>query len=262
MSGQGLTDGKDGRTQQAVRRDAEGGIPLWSQLKAALVQQIVGDNLPEHTRLPSESELCARFGVSRTAVREALNQLVTERLIYKLQGKGAFVAGRRDEQDFVGTRVGFSGELADKQKVIARKVLRQEVEPADERVRTMLRLSEDEAVVAVDRVLSVDGVPRLLVRWRMPERLVPGLERVPLHTRSLYETLSRRYGIVFDRAERWIEATAPVDSDARLLAVTTGTPLLGIESVAFAADGQPVEYYTALYRTDRARLHIQIGSAR
>lgn len=252
----------DGREVFAVRRDADGGVPLWSQLKSALVADIVGRNLPEHTRLPSEAELCAAFGVSRTVVREALNQLVNERLIYKLQGKGAFVAGRRDEQDFVGTRVGFSGELADKQKVIDRKVLRQAVEPADERVRMMLRLSEDEPLVAVDRVLSVDGVPRLLVRWRMPERLVPGLDRVPLHTRSLYETLSRRYGVVFDRAERWIEATAPLEPDARLLGVTTGTPLLGIESVAFAADGQPIEYYTALYRTDRARLHIQIGGAR
>ena len=242
----------------SIRRDGEGGIPLWSQLKSALVDQIVGKNLPEHARLPSEAELCARYGVSR----EALNQLVNERLIYKLQGKGAFVAGRRDEQDFVGTRVGFSGELADKQKVITRKVLRQTVEPADERVRRMLRLAEDEPLVAVDRVLSVDGVPRLLVRWRMPERLVPGLDRAPLHTRSLYETLSRRYGVVFDRAERWIEATSPTEPDARLLGVSVGTPLLGIESVAFSADGRPIEYYTALYRTDRARLHVQIGGPR
>lgn len=246
----------------SIRRDPEGGIPLWSQLKSALVDQIVGKNLPEHARLPSEAELCASFGVSRTVVREALNQLVNERLIYKLQGKGAFVAGRRDEQDFVGTRVGFSGELADKQKVITRNVLRQAVEPADERVRTMLRLPEGEPLVAIDRVLSVDGIPRLLVRWRMPERLVPGLDRVPLHTRSLYETLSRRYGVVFDRAERWIEATSPLEPDAKLLGVTIGTPLLGIESVAYSADGLPIEYYTALYRTDRARLHVQIGSAR
>ncbi|WP_210272632.1 GntR family transcriptional regulator [Chthonobacter rhizosphaerae] len=249
-------------TNTLIRGSQDNAVPLWSQLKAALVDQIIGQNLPEHTRLPSESELCGRYGVSRTVVREALNQLVHERLIYKLQGKGAFVAGRRDDQDFVGTRVGFSGELADKHRIIGREILRQDVEPATDRVQKMLRLEPGTPIVAIDRVLSVDGIPRLLVRWRMPEHLVPGLDQVPLHSRSLYDTLSRRYGIAFERAERWIEAVCPDSDEAKRLDVTTATPLLGLESVAYSSQGLPIEYYAALYRTDRARLHLQIGNTR
>ena len=93
--------------------------PLWSQVKNALTLLILKGDLSEHAQLPSEAELCLRFGVSRTVVREALAQMVNERLIYKLQGKGAFVAGRREEQDFVGTTVGFSGELAELAKTRA-----------------------------------------------------------------------------------------------------------------------------------------------
>ncbi|WP_206682736.1 GntR family transcriptional regulator [Chthonobacter albigriseus] len=254
-------DTKSAVTMVLVRGSQEGSVPLWSQLKSALVELIVGQGLQEHTRLPSEAELCSQYGVSRTVVREALNQLVHERLIYKLQGKGAFVAGRRDEQDFVGTRVGFSGELADKHKV-GREILRQELEPATDRVQKMLRVEPGTPIVAIDRVLSVDGIPRLLVRWRMPEDLVPGLDQIPLYHRSLYDTLNRQYGITFDRADRWIEAVCAEEQDANLLDVTTATPLLGLESVAFSAQGRPIEYYTALYRTDRARLHIQINGLR
>ncbi|MBH0239492.1 GntR family transcriptional regulator [Methylobrevis albus] len=252
----------DAPSATRLSRSGEQDAPLWSQVKASLVAMIVGGNLPEHTRLPSESEFCEQFGVSRTVVREAMKQLVFERMIYKLQGKGAFVAGRREDQDFVGSTIGFSGELAEKQKSVTRQVLRQALEPADARVQKLLQLPDERLLVAVDRILSVDGVPRMLVRWRMPETLVPGLDQAALHSRSLYDTLSRQYGIVFSRAERWIEAVVPTDAEAKLLGVAPRTPLLGIESVAYTAAGTPIEYWTALYRTDRARLHLQIGTSR
>ena len=154
--------------------------PLWSQVKAALTRLIRDEGLQEHTKLPSEAELCARFDVSRTVVREAMAQMVNERLIYKLQGKGAFVAGRREEQDFVGTTVGFSGELADKRKEVSRRILLQQVSLPSARMAKLMRIDDTTPIVRVDRVLSVDGSPRMIVRWAMLESVVPGLETVPL----------------------------------------------------------------------------------
>ena len=66
-------------------------LPLWSQVKSSMAAMIRDQGLGEHARLPSEHELCTQFGVSRTVVREAMNQLVYEHVIYKIQGKGAFV---------------------------------------------------------------------------------------------------------------------------------------------------------------------------
>lgn len=234
--------------------------PLWAQVKASLTGLILEDGFEDHARLPSETDLCARFGVSRTVVREAMSQMVNEGLIYRLQGKGTFVAGRRDEQDFVGTTVGFSGELADKRKQVTRRILRQEAGPATPRIRKLLRLEEGDRLVYVDRAMAVEGTPRMIVRWAMIERAVPGLDAVPLENRSLYDTIGRQYGVRLARAERWIEAVPALGEDARLLEVAEGTPVLGIESVAFSHEGQAVEYYTALYLTDRSRLHFTIAS--
>ncbi|ACM04180.1 MULTISPECIES: GntR family transcriptional regulator [Cereibacter] len=247
-----------GKRLRPTNREAE--APLWAQVKASLTGLILGEGLQDHARLPSETELCARFGVSRTVVREAMSQMVNEGLIYRLQGKGAFVAGRRDEQDFVGTTVGFSGELADKRKQVTRRILRQETGPATARIRKLLRLEEGERLVYVDRVMAVEGTPRMIVRWAVIERVAPGLEAVPLENRSLYDTIGRQYGIRLARAERWIEAVAAMGEDARLLQVPEGTPVLGIESAAFDQTGQAVEYYTALYLTDRSRLHFTVAS--
>ncbi|CAN5155527.1 GntR family transcriptional regulator [soil metagenome] len=244
-----------GGSEFAVVRESH--QPLWSQVKASIQAMIAAAGLGEHARLPTEQELCEQFRVSRTVVREALNQLVFERRIYKIQGKGAFVAGPREDQDFFGSTVSFSGELHEKHRVVTRRILLQRLAAPEERIQRMLRMSRDEQAVELDRVLSVDGVPRIRVRTFLRAARVPGLEQIPLHNRSLYDTLSRQYGIVLTEADRWVEAIVAEGSDAEHLGVPDGTPLLAIESCSYAG-GEPVEHYAAHYRTDQARLHFKV----
>lgn len=234
--------------------------PLWAQVKCSLTELIRTERLTEHDRLPSESELCRIFGVSRTVVREALAQMVNEGLIYRLQGSGAFVQGRRAEQDFVGSTVGFSGELVSKDKSVKRKVLRQEVIFPSPRVCRKLKIDGKTPIVAIDRLLLVNDAPTIIVRWRMPQRLVPGLEDVSLVNRSLYDTIAERYGIQLVRADRWIEAISLGSTDAKLLKVENGKSALYVESVASGEDMIPIEYYSAPLLTDTTRLHFSVSA--
>jgi GntR family transcriptional regulator len=244
------------RYEAADRSSSE---PLWSQVKSAILEMIAAIPLVEHARLPSEAELCAQFNVSRTVVREALNQLVFERVIYKLQGKGAFVASRREDQDFLGSNIGFSGEWRERNRSVTRRILRQELEQATDRAAHLLRLSSDRTVLGLDRVLSVDGVPRILVYTKVVASIAPGLEHITLENRSLYETLFRKFGLKMRRAERWLAAVTAGPEEARLLDVPENTPLIAIESIGFATHEEPAEYYTAYYRTDMGRLHFSVG---
>ncbi|MGS0897230.1 GntR family transcriptional regulator [Burkholderia stagnalis] len=237
--------------------------PLWSQVKHAILSLIKDDRLPANAPLPSESDLCQRFGVSRTVVREAMNQLVYEHVIYKRQGKGAFVAGRRESQEFVGTIIGgFSDEWFEKHRAVDRRILRQTSALPGDRARELLQLppgdGPESRVVEVSRVLSVEGIPQMYVTISIPERLVPGLDQVPLQARSLYDVLRRQYGLHFQNADRWVEAVTPTVESAQLLEVTTITPLIAIESCAYSDTGQPIEYWSALCRTDVRSLHFQI----
>lgn len=230
--------------------------PLWLQLRLLLRRQIDDGALGPHAKLPSEAELGSLYDVSRTVVREALAKLVADGRIYKIKGKGAFVSKRKDDEEFVGTTMGLWEEMLGKGHDVRTVVLKQGIAEPTERERSALRLDGEEPVVRIRRVYHVDGSPTILVNTALPSHLVPGLERAPLENRSLYETIRQRYGLVPVRAERWLEAALPTREEAGLLGVAIRTPLIAIESIASAVGGIPIEYYSALQRTDATRLHV------
>jgi len=65
---------------------------LTGELVARLTASIVSGKLPPGSRLPTEREMIAATGVSRTVVREAVAALKADRLVITRQGVGAFVA--------------------------------------------------------------------------------------------------------------------------------------------------------------------------
>ncbi|HCC33686.1 MAG TPA: hypothetical protein DEQ28_07315, partial [Clostridiales bacterium] len=67
-------------------------IPYYYQLKESLKSLVDEGTLLEGDQIPSEQDLCQEFGVSRTVVRQALNELVNEGLLVRHKGKGTFVA--------------------------------------------------------------------------------------------------------------------------------------------------------------------------
>jgi GntR family transcriptional regulator len=241
------------------RIDRRGTTPFYHQLKEILLGHI-GTGWVAGDKLPSESELCLRFGVSRTVVRQALDEMEHEGLLYKVKGKGAFVTGRKFEASFAQRAAGFHESMTSRGHVVRSQILAQEVVPASVPVARALELDVDEPVVAVDRVRSVDGVPIQVVRAWMPHGLCPGLEDVDLRDASLYTVLERRYGLRPHHGWRTIEAVAISQADAERLSVPPGSPALLVVSVTRTGADVPFEHFSAVYRGDRSRFDIQVTS--
>ena len=68
-------------------------IPKYQRIADRLRAQLTGENRIRTTKLPTEKELCALYGVSRQTVRQALHVLESEGLIERRQGSGAYATG-------------------------------------------------------------------------------------------------------------------------------------------------------------------------
>lgn len=69
-----------------MQRSNDSGIAKFAAIKEFILSQIESGNWPEHSRVPSEHELCGQFAVSRMTARRALQELTEQGVLYRTQG--------------------------------------------------------------------------------------------------------------------------------------------------------------------------------
>src|SRR6478672_11220059 len=74
-------------------------VPYYAQVRDTLRKQILDGSLGPHQKMLSEHQLIDLFGVSRITIRQALNELENEGLIFRVHGKGTFVSKPKAFQD-------------------------------------------------------------------------------------------------------------------------------------------------------------------
>ena len=112
-------------------------------------------------------------------------------------------------------------------------------------------------MIRIERLRRLDDEPLILERADVPASRFPGLERIVLGERSLYDVLRDRYDCVVTAATETLEPVVLATPEASLLGVRRGAPALLVRRVTSDADGSPFEVATALVRGDRSRLLLQ-----
>jgi GntR family transcriptional regulator len=232
--------------------------PLYQQIKELLTRSLQGGEWKPGEAIPSEMELAARFRVSQGTVRKAVDELATEHLLVRRQGKGTFVATHaeaRTQYRFLrlmpdeGDAAGLQRSLLDCRRLRA---------PAD--VARALGLKSGDPVVWVRRML-LTASPTLPAQAPLPVvlddiflagALFRGLtaERMSSYQGPMYRLFEAEFGVHMVRAEEKIRAVAADAAQAQLLQVAPGAPLLSVDRLSFTYGDKPVELRRGLYRTD------------
>ena len=231
--------------------------PLYQQIKALLVQGLqAGEWLPGQA-IPSEVELAARFRVSQGTVRKAIDEMATDNVLVRRQGKGTFVATHAEQ----ATQFRFLRLVADDGSApqLQRRLLECRRMRAPAEVARLLALGPGEAAVQVRRLLlaremASEGAglrPVVLDDLWLPGTLFKGLtaERLQAWRGPMYRLFEAEFAVHMIRAEEKIRAVpAPVE-EAALLGLAAGTPLLSVERLSFTYGDRPVELRRGLYHT-------------
>src|SRR5471032_2756785 len=123
-------------------------VPLHTQLRDVLRARILDGQYPQDSQMPSESELGTLFKVSRITVRQALGDLQKEGLIFKIHGKGTFVAKPKAFQN-VSTLQGLAESVTQMGYEVLNRVRSFKQVPASARVAERLALSEGSLVTEI-----------------------------------------------------------------------------------------------------------------
>jgi GntR family transcriptional regulator len=223
--------------------------PLYQQIKALMVRDLQAGTWRPGEAIPSETELAARFKVSQGTVRKAIDELATENLLVRRQGKGTFVATHAEQttqyrflrlQPDDGQAGGTQRQFIDCRRLRA---------PAD--VARALGLRSGDAAIQIKRVLSLRGVPVVFDEIWLPAAPFKGLtaERLSGYRGPMYGLFESEFGVRMIRAEEKIRAVSAEGQAAELLAVSPGRPLLLVERLSLTYGDKPVELRRGLYNT-------------
>ena len=214
-------------------------------------------------RLPSETELCAVFSVSRATIQQALQIFEREGVIRRDQGRGTFYVGpseSRTEQEpsrlLEATINGREGNQI--------RVLRKGIEMPPARVAARLGLAREDRIVALERLGLVEGAPIVFIYSFLP--LAIGMQLIEseddLQHMSLAAVLNDAHGCGIDRVQQVISARLADPRFAADLGVDVGVPVLEGERTYYAGNDNPMLCTVSYYRGDRHNFTMSVNDWR
>jgi GntR family transcriptional regulator len=226
--------------------------PRYREIEQVLRARIA--TLRPGDRLPSDSDLCTEFGVSRMTARNAMGRLAEDGLVVRDPGRGSFVAEPPSHRR-ADSLMSFSREMRRQGRVPSSRLLDRRVRDVTTREALDLRLSPGDPVVSLRRIRLADGQPIAIEHAVLHGRTAAALMAADLAAGSLHETLTDT-GFVPTKGQATLWAEAASEEDARLLAVRPGDPLLVERRVILDQRGRPLERTESRYAADRYALDV------
>jgi GntR family transcriptional regulator len=226
-------------------------VPLYRQLSERLAQAIVAGEYTAGAALPTEHQLCERFGVSRITVRKALDELVGRRLVERRRGVGTFVA----KDGATAWSVTLTGVIEDVITPSRLTILREEIEAPPDDVRKFAKLPDTARLKLYEATNTISGnVPLVHIRYWFPLDVAKTLSAAALSgpTQAI-KVVERASGRAVGHAEQVVEPLNARGEVARRLRVSPGTAVLRAIRVYYDIAQQPLEIFDAAYHPTQYR---------
>jgi GntR family transcriptional regulator len=235
----------------------EAHCPLYTQIADILRDRILQGQYQPNAQMPSESELMSSFGVSRITVRQALGNLQSEGLIFRIHGKGTYVSHPRAYQD-LGSLQGFGAAMREIGYDTHSRVLATRTVRPPQHVARRLGLDEDERVTELRRLRFLNRKPISLDVSFLPEAIGRRVAKADLANRDVFSVLENDCQIALGHADLRMCSILATEELQSLLGVAEGAPILFIERVIHTREGAPLEYEELYYRGDAFQFKVRV----
>ncbi len=226
--------------------------PLHLSISETLRDRIEKGDYPVGEQLPSESQLIAEFRVSRTTIRQAIANLVTQGLVQSYQGKGVFVAERKKVTYSLSSSAAMflAEDMANQGRQLSIKTLTFERVSTPPEVQKILQLPSDQSQTYLQKkILSIDHLAGAVdITYLLPE--LGDAYHDQLQEAMTFSVLEQE-GIIIDHVYAILECT-PADTEiSNLLSVPLGHPLIVYRHTAYSQSKTPLLHGETISRADR-----------
>lgn len=232
------------------------GLTVWRQIAHELQGRIARGQMVTGDRLPTEMALADEFQVNRHTVRRAIAALAEDGYVAAERGRGTFVARQPITYPLTG-RTRFSEIVSAQQLQPGGRLIASSYEPASTALAEKLGLNAGQEVVRLETLRVVDRQPVVLSTIWFDPRRVPHIISDYAETGSITQALERGGISDYRRKSSWITAAMATPTEAGFLQVDAGTPLLIVDSLNVARDGEPLQFSRARFISEGVQLLVE-----
>jgi GntR family transcriptional regulator len=244
--------------------DREKPVPLYKQLEEILREKITLGDFPSGSRLPSETQLCDRYDVSRITVRQALDELTREELIQRVQGKGTIVTSQERKPLIVNSIKGFKKSVADQNTHVHSEILSSDLVMGDSSLLDIFNLPVDKEseFMRIRRLRYVNDMPCAILTSYVRKEIGEKMQEFDLTTASFYDLIETIIGlkIIYNRCT-YIPVAATSEL-CNLLKVNPGSAHFYFRGISYAEGDIPIELANGYFHGEKFEMLVTIPQIR
>lgn len=234
-------------------------IPLYKQICDDIIQKIECHELKPGDKIPSETELASQYDVSRMTVRQALNEMLRERVLLRRRGFGTFVAEKIVTRTFhANTVTGFYDEFNSPEYPLRSIVIEKSLVFPQKSVCEQMGIDERTLAVKLTRIRVQGDQPLLVDESYLDKALWDQIKDTDFSEISLFAFLSEIQGVKAETADCDVRAMTASQKIAEHLKISPGTPILKVLMTNRYEDGR-TPHVGVLYCPDNMGLKFAIG---
>ncbi|UCD56543.1 MAG: GntR family transcriptional regulator [Candidatus Hydrogenedentota bacterium] len=230
--------------------------PVYYRVQRSIQESIEKGTWKPYEVIPTEAEIAEIHKVSVGTVKKGILNLINEGYLYRVQGKGTFVAGTSLAKEQL-RYYHFFKDFESEEARFHMRFLSLRTSTCPESVRHFLGIEAKNKVYKLERLHLCDSTPVIYSISRFPKEMFPTLEEFPrahFESTPLYTIIEKEYGLPTVFNQELISATQADGHLANILAVKEGTPLLQIDMVSYTYKETPYEYRVSYSVTDQWKL--------
>ena len=227
--------------------------PIYLQLREVVRSKIEDGEYAPGTAIPSENILAETYGINRLTVRSAIDALVQEGILKRVQGKGVYVMAKYERDlEILG---GFSQTMKEKNASSGKKILLRGQRKAGEKFGSILHIGTEDSIYYIKRLDYANEEPIAIQEIYIPYNLVPNVEDIDISVFSMFE-IYKFYGINPVRAWQTLDLVQLAQSDARLININKKQTVFLFSCTTYDENERVIEYSKSYTRGDKCNFTV------